>query len=470
MEDKILPEESSSAVPEQPLEIPSNTKKRNWPILALIMLAIFLLSILIATIILIVRKRNDKKPSAEYSLNFLYINDIHLDATYVETSTSKLGCRSAVADQVEKFQFGQYECDAPHKLYNSLIDNAKKFIESPDFILLGGDLIAHGLNVTKQMLIDNFNNITNPIEKKYPNTKIYITLGNNDFQKNYGSFDTDLTDFETVFEIFGKWMNTEQAETFKKGGYYYADFPSSNFRFLFLNTVIYSRKRTFNETLTDPYDQFAWIRKMYKDAVQKGYKVGIALHIPPGVVYTDNKVGWNLKYINTFAEIMKECDFSFIISGHSHTDMILPLYTPNSDTDNILYSLSAPSVSPTHYNNPGFRHYLLDQEIIKDFIQYYADIMLNPSELNWEIEYKFSEAYKTQNITRNSINDAVKWIRSTGEGQWRYRERVYSRADKHNSFYYCTLRALLPDDVTKCAKQNGAEELSFQPYYHSKDM
>ena len=356
------------------------------------------------------------------------------------------------------------------ELFESLVSNAKQTNEKPAFILLGGDLIAHGLNTDSKMLKQSFKNVTAPLEAAFPNTSIYITLGNNDFASDYGSFDTDADNFKTAYKVFGKWMNDEQSKTFLKGGYYYADFPEVNLRFLFLNSVMYAAKRDQTQHAEDPYDQFAWIESSYDDAVQKGFKVSVALHIPPGVYYYKNKLGWNEDYITKFSKIMKKCDFSFILSGHSHTDMFLPLYSPTADKDSVLYSLSAPSVSPVNYNNPGYRVFELSNGIVKDYTQYYADLLMNPSVLKWQVEYKFSDAYSASNVTRETINNAAEWVRTTGEGQWRYRERIYTRADEHNAFYYCALKALLPDDIVDCENKLNIDKLSAQPYYKKADF
>ena len=76
-----------------------------------------------------------------------------------------------------------------------------------------------------------------------------------------------------------------------------------------------------------------------------------------------------------FDQIVEEFDIQFIISAHSHYGMIMPLYLPNGVSN--AFSLSAPSISPKQNNNPAFRVFKISDGRITNYIQYYADIMMN---------------------------------------------------------------------------------------------
>ncbi|EAX86868.1 Ser/Thr protein phosphatase, putative [Trichomonas vaginalis G3] len=448
-------------------EVDEQSPKSNllkWIFIAVAVVVVIVIIVTVTVVLVLKKKRNEKYPG------FLYLNDIHIDLSY-NPKSNKDWCHSQTNNLLESWEFGQYNCDPPPKLYDSLVESLKTNVPSVDFILLGGDLPSHDLGGNYTFLKEHFRLITDPLEKLYPNKKIFITLGNNDFQENYGSFKTDLKDFENAHEVFGKWMNEEQSKTFKKGGYYYEDMPELKLRLLLLNTVMYTntKSRVFNESLKDPYDQFAWIRQTYKEGVDKGYKVGVALHVPPGIVYYKGIPGFPSMYLEEFGKVFEECDFSFTISGHSHIDTLNPLYKANVEEDNIQYSLSAVSVSPSHYNNPGYRYFEIKDGVLQDYTQFYADIMMNPDSPKWEVEYKFRDAYKVKDLSKKSLNDATRYIRSKGSVIWSYRGYIYSQAEKYNPFFYCALRALTKEDVFKCSLDLNVNLSSIMPYSNRGD-
>jgi sphingomyelin phosphodiesterase acid-like 3 len=242
-------------------------------------------------------------------------------------------------------------------------------------------------------------------------------------------------------------MNDEQRKTFLKGGYYYFDTPKGDLRLLLLNTIVYNVDR---EVRNDPYGQFAWIKQMAADARERKKKLGIVLHIPPGVAYWgDLRQGWNDSYIRQFDEVVAELDVKFTIAAHCHYDMLLPVLGNGISGE---FSLSAPAVSPIHSNNPGFRVMKHRKGQIVDIQQYYADIMLNPGELKWELAYEFGKEYRVKDLSKKSLTKVVEKVLSSSKEMWKYREKIWAMAADHGSFYYCILRATTEADVKKCMR------------------
>ena len=468
-----------------------NATKR---ILIIVLVVFFSLCVVAAIVtIILVTGRGVSQTDGETeksTLHFLYLNDLHIDPKYEEYSANG-SCRTKSESVTIPKPFGQYSCDTPPKTFTSLLNFVKKTYPQLDFILFGGDTVAHKLGLSTEELRAEMQNVVNKLEEKYPNTPIFITIGNNDFTQNYGTPETDPVDFDNVLQVFGKYMTDSAKETYRKGGYYLHDFPDHSLRLIMMNTVLYSKaKRQFNASAPDPYGQFAWLEQACTEAEKLNLKVGLTMHIPPGVSFYDYAQGWYDEYITQLYNIISKHDIEFSIAGHTHVDLLMPLFSDEHaqkinllrqkkhrqmfgliDDNNLTmldYTLSAPSVTPNHKNNPGFRIFHIENGRIKDYDQYYADIMLNPqTELNWQKEYSFTNVYGGNLISMEQINEAVNWIRTTGEGSWRYREFTYTRAEEHLSFFLCILKSMTTEAAQKCVSE--VNPLSISPYGNDFD-
>jgi hypothetical protein len=395
---------------------------------------------------------------------FLYVNDIHLDPLYrpLSRSADHSLCRTDTAVPSAAYPFGQYGCDSPPRLFNSLLEFLPTVAGSPDFVLFGGDATAHRTGVNRSEVQNVFRNVIEGLAAVWPSVPVLVTIGNNDLVPNYGSFENDSLDFESMAAVMRAFLSEGQMGTFLKGGYYSQDFHARRLRLLLLNTCVYSTVRGYSTV--DPYDQFQWIRDEAAEARLKGYGVGIAMHIPPGVSYIDLTQGWMEEYVRKFDEICKENDILFTLAGHTHYDMLMPVYAPGGQSKG--YSLSSPSISPQHSNNPGFRVISYDDTGIRNIRQYYADILMNPQQtLDWELEYDFAEGYSVQNLSTESLMKVVEWITTTGKGKWAYKERVCARASDNGAFYYCILKATTAQQIRECmAGLQGKSLASMVPY------
>ena len=404
---------------------------------------------------------------------FVYINDLHVDTKYQSASSHTTYCRKY--DEIYEsnpFIFGQYGCDSSPLLFQSMVENIPKFVKKklPQFVLFGGDGPGHGLNNGfdghLNLISGIVENMTSMFGKKVP---LLYVLGNNDYYPNYGAhnYSTDIPIFEGVADVLDFRLDDEQKRTFRKGGYYYHDFPNIKLRMVMLNSIIYNKRRDY---MDDPYDQFHWLLNVSKDAHQKNLKVGLALHMPPGVTYTNGNYsnlnhGWNIKYIEKFDEIVALCEVEFIMAAHSHYDMIIPLN--GKDSKSQTYSLSAPSISPSHKTNPSFRIFSIKKGTLKSYNQYYADLLLNPKELEWKLEYQFHNAYPAKDISKKSLRKIVDWISSNTEARWRYNERVHGMPSDNGLFYYCILSSTTEDQVRQCINSTSQ---SFNEQFKSQNQ
>jgi sphingomyelin phosphodiesterase acid-like 3 len=409
-------------------------------------------------------RRSDPPSTSE----FIYVNDIHLDPLYEPFSSSALDpegfCRVKLESLLIPSPFGQYYCDTPDRTFDSMLAELKRVSTSPRFILFGGDGIAHATGFNRTGVQTVFADVIHRLSSIYPSIPVLVSLGNNEFVPNYGSKETDATDFESIGEILERFMTADQLDTFHRGGYYYHDFPEENLRLLLLNTVMYNYIR---DTEDDPYGQFAWIANVSELAKAKGYRIGLAMHIPPAVIVWSYSQGWSDVYVNKFFVLAEKYDFSFVLTAHSHYDTFLPLL--NASGGPFKFALSSPSISPQHMNNPAFRVIRYKNGVISDVLQYYADIMMNPQkELKWELEYQFTDAYKVDDLSDGNLLKAVRWVKETSEGMWRYMERIAARASDNAKFYYCVLKAVSETQIDACmADVQSVRRLS--PYHDMFD-
>lgn len=436
-------------------ESPSKKKKIIFIISAVVAVVIIALTILLCWIFFYKQK--------DQGFEFVYINDIHLDPLYVSDS-SPPNCRTSSGSEISH-PFGQYQCDSPASVFKSMINFLPKASSNPKFVLYGGDGPAHKLNYDVNGVRELNNWIIQNLSSVYPNVPILFSLGNNDFSPNYGNdnFTGDVENFKSMGSILSSFMNEDQRSTFEKGGYYYHDFPEMKLRLIIVNSIIYN---TYREIRDDPYDQFKWIRTVSSDAKSKGYKIGVSIHIPPGVSYHSDNLnqGWHEVYMKEFDQIVKEFDIQFILSAHSHYDMFMPLYMPNGVSNS--FSLSAPSISPQHNNNPAFRIVKISDGKLINYIQYYADIMMNPqNELDWKVEYEFNDAYGESKVGKSELLKIVDWIKTTGEGRWRYMEKICSLASDNGKFYYCVLTSTTDEEIRKCMQPLNSVVSSYKRYF-----
>jgi sphingomyelin phosphodiesterase acid-like 3 len=426
---------------------PSSEKRSKWRIA----IAIFLgFAILVTVLTMVLVAFAFFTQSAE----FIYVNDIHLDPLYdpyaysmnIDPDASQ-ACRVRDPNATVTFPFGQYGCDSPRSTFESMLAHWPTVTKDPDFILFGGDSIGHSTGYNRSGVQSIFSELITKMSAVYPNKPILVTLGNNDFVPNYGIKGNDTLDFASIGEVMKRFMNDEQYETFQKGGYYYQDLGKRKLRLLLLNTVTYAYRRGYWGE--DPYDQFAWIEKTAQDGHSKGYKVGIAMHIPAGVSYIGTTQGWPTEYVSRFDDICKKNDILFTLAGHTHYDMLMPVFGDDGASKG--YSLSSPSISLSHSNNPAWRLMIYDENGIRDIHQYYAEVLMNPQDnLRWELEYKFSDAYSVKELSVDNLLKVVKWVTETGEGMWRYKERVGARASENGAFYYCILKATTTEQIDHC--------------------
>lgn len=232
-----------------------------------------------------------------------------------------------------------------------------------------------------------------------------------------------------------QWLGLEesdQVEKFRLGGFFDTVYQpprgGQTLRMVGLNTVYYYHQDKLTGDLEDPAGQFEWMASVMEDAREKGQKVYLFGHVPPGMFERSVNTSWFYPHFNTrFVQFI--IDNSDIIAGqffaHQHSDSFKLFYVRKGDalvgeeTETpaaVMYL--APSVTPwkttltgVSANNPSIRLYEYDPKTgaIVNIQQYYTNLTEAnlKGEVKWELEYSATTVYNLENVNSSSIGRLV---------------------------------------------------------------
>ena len=219
---------------------------------------------------------------------FLVLCDLHYDPAYPQFPPHS-------CSHPEASPLGKFGCDSPKSLILSALDEAKRRLPNPDFVLLLGDSVRHEVpdgNATGWS-IEIMADVTQWLEARFPNatvphilegrniSDIIDTIGNNDVQPDYDlpvvANSSALASLATSWQSM---LEAQEAADLRRGGYFVRHLQPVSI--ISINTIVYSAQHTPTDNrVPDPFDQFAWLERQLKnlsDANGSAYIVG---HIPP---------------------------------------------------------------------------------------------------------------------------------------------------------------------------------------------
>lgn len=199
------------------------------------------------------------------------ISDLHMKLEY-DPTTSKNKCGNSGnkffsfknlfsfwKDAEPVAPLGRIGCDAPPLLVDYMLQLFEKVNagEPVDYVILNGDLIAHGiaqkafktLDTQKYDLLKRTHTEVQELFTKHmPNTPVFLTLGNNDCKYHDNSpFKEDKEEFYGL--LYDLWFKNHPGNkafasavesTFKDGGYYKID-VNDKLSLLAINTLPYNK-------------------------------------------------------------------------------------------------------------------------------------------------------------------------------------------------------------------------------------
>lgn len=385
------------------------------------------------------------------SFDILVFTDLHRHHDYEYTKSSKNHCKTKISNSSEEFKFGQYGCDTSAELLSSFFSGIKEKVDNPSLVLFSGDASCTWFERNYSLIKRNINDIKKGIIDNYGNITFVINLGNGEFMPNYGSDETDSESFKNLYDSFGEYIPDDQKENFLKGGYYYIDDHNLKLRIISFNSVIYSVRRNLSSE-TDPYDQFRWL----KEVLQSKYKTLFLFHIHPGAAFSTTEHGWYDKYIIQLSRVFSYKSPDYAFGAHTHLDLFLPIFNTGEKP---VISISNPSVSPQHGNNPSFRKYVVRNGNIIDYYQYYADIRKNPDILKWELSYRFRSYYNKNDLSQNSLFELLSELTSSSVKMRGYIRNIYSNAFMYSDWIQCSLKTSTFENLKSCMDSYPASHM-----------
>lgn len=188
---------------------------------------------------------------------------------------------------------------------------------------------------------------------------------------------------------------------------YYSVKAIDGLRVLALNSIILGRKYHALDgvdQVSAGNEQMKWIGTELAAAQSAGDKVFIAMHIPPGedaygVTHDGHTNMWAhlpSKGDEWQDQFLTLCDkyqstITGILYGHTHMDELRRLYAKDGNTITEV-AISAPGITPQHYNNPGFKTVSFDPNTFEltDFTTHYS----TPQATTWgDKTYSFTQRF-----------------------------------------------------------------------------
>lgn len=363
---------------------------------------------------------------------FLFISDIHLN-TLSDTTDYNLDTGTGL-----------------WKIFLTKVDSILGGANAPSFAVYTGDLPGHYSCASDCYLEPgsreshnrDLTTILKGLRELFTrhHTPFFYVPGNNDaLAGDYYSFadKQNMTPFSLVPDSMNPYpaLNVNQtgntapcmvSNSHPTMGYYSAR-PVDGLRLIGLNTVMYSKNFIAvdgtNQT-DDGNAQMEWLGTELKDARDKGEKVLITMHIPPGndaykygknpanasmwVRNTGPGVSWENRFLSLIDQYQNSV--SGILYGHTHMDEIRRLYDSTGNQVTAV-AISCPGVTPQHNNNPGFKLVLFDK-INKELIDFTTFYTL-PSAVAWgNLTYSFNNQFGFplgqslyKNVRSSSLSD-----------------------------------------------------------------
>ncbi|KAK9968276.1 hypothetical protein ABG768_002610 [Culter alburnus] len=371
------------------------------------------------------------KPGSPQS-RILFLTDIHWDAEYAEGSLvdckKPLCCRND-SGRVSWKQFGAGywgtygECDLPLRTVENLLQNVAK--SGPwDWVYWTGDIPAHNVwSQTRKQQLNELTTITRLILKHLgPNVTVYPAVGNHE-STPVNSFPPPFVHgnrssrwlYDTMAKEWASWLPEEALKTIRHGGFYTVE-VQRGLRVVSLNMNFCARENYWlMVNSTDPADQLQWLIRILQESENKGEKVHIIGHIPPGLCL--NSWSWNYYHIVNRYESTIAGQFF----GHTHVDEFQMFYDEETLTRPLSVAFIAPSVTTYVNLNPGYRVYYVDgnypgsSRMVLDHKTFILNLTLannrpskpDPSPI-WTLLYRASEAYNLSTLFPSDMDGLTK--------------------------------------------------------------
>ncbi|XP_058161802.1 sphingomyelin phosphodiesterase [Dasypus novemcinctus] len=356
----------------------------------------------------------------------LCLTDLHWDHDYLEgmdpDCTDPLCCRRGSglppASRPGAGYWGEYsKCDLPLRTLESLLSGlgpAGPF----DMVYWTGDIPAHDIWLqSRQDQLRALTTVTALVRKFLGPVPVYPAVGNHE-STPVNSFPPPFIEgnrsshwlYEAMAEAWEPWLPAEALRSLRTGGFYSLS-PRPGLRLISLNMNFCSRENFWLLiNSTDPAGQLQWLVGELQAAEDRGDKVHIIGHIPPGHCLKS----WSWNYYRIVARYENTLAGQFF--GHTHVDEFEVFYDEETLSRPLAVAFLAPSATTYIGLNPGYRVYQIDgnysgtSHVVLDHETY----ILNLTQANvpgatpkWQRLYKARETYGLPNALPAAWHDLV---------------------------------------------------------------
>ncbi|XP_050717172.1 sphingomyelin phosphodiesterase-like isoform X1 [Eriocheir sinensis] len=362
------------------------------------------------------------------TLKVLHLSDTHFDPEYMEGSNADCNeplCCRATSGPVKSPDrraglWGDYrKCDTPSRTIHSMLQNIAYLHPDINYIIWTGDLPPHDIwNQTKESNLNILRATIDQLILYFPSIPIFPALGNhesapvNSFPPPFVAADHGVGWlYEELEYQWLRWLPQESSPTIRKGAFY-SVLVRPGFRIISLN-MNYCNNKNWWLLLnsTDPAQELQWLIYELQSAEDRGEKVHLLGHIPPG--HQDCLKVWSHNYYTIVNRYEATITAQFF--GHTHFDEFELFYDERNRhrVTNIAYI--GPSVTSYYKLNPGYRIYTVEGDYANSrrLVVDHETWVMNLDEANrighprWYQLYSALRAYKMRNLLPEEWNRLV---------------------------------------------------------------
>lgn len=391
----------------------------------------------------------------------LFISDIHFDPFHdparvrqlVGAPASRWGTilsRPASPNQQQAFTALQQTChargvDTPDPLLRSSLRAMRARQPDAKFMLVSGDLIAHGFSCRyatlfphatpadyKDFVEKTISYVVDQLRMSFARIPIYVALGNNDSACGDYRLDAGNEFLADTAKIVAQGLPASDRaaaiQNFAQSGSYslIMGAPMQNGRLIVLDDLFLSKNYHSCAGKPDsaPADaEIAWLRDQLQQARQSGQNVWIMGHIPTGIdpYATTRRLGAMCGHVNPvlFLSSTKLSDLLIEyadivrlgIFAHTHMDEIRLLQPesaePNSNGPGVVIKM-IPSISPVDGNDPSFTIARINpaSAILQDYEVVSASNHTGIA-TRWSVEYDFAQTFQQHQFSPSAVRTLI---------------------------------------------------------------
>ena len=442
---------------------------------------------------------------------FLWISDLHFNpmadpALVKDLEAAEPAQWQAILDRTLPNTFGRYKSDSNWWLLKSAMGQFSKTLRHPSFVMVTGDLLAHGFPDTFRAATHDTDQqhyaafvrktvqfLALQLQRQFPGVKIFITPGNNDDDCGDYAIEANGTFLSDTSEVARQLAGGDDqfVSDWKSLGSYIVPHPTMpDVRIISLNSIFWSQKyqalssehACAPASTTAPADLLVWLERNLAAAAQANRKVSLMFHIPPGIdgyttaMKNENSINsgaaektetcsksitpmWAPDWASQFDDLLAKHS-STVLAGfaaHIHSDDFRLIGPAGAGRQFVLLN---PAISPIYGQNPGFRVVSYRHDgTVTDQTTYYLTNLTSASSTTrgkWKQEYTFTRQWKAQTLDAASLSSVYSRVVADpkARAQWLKDFAVLGPSEQDEKkvvrALYCADEGLSVDDYRAC--------------------